>query len=506
MTRTSASTLYNYIQCPHRVWRDVHGPKDEKNPEPNPFVELLWEKGAAHEQRIVQRLGELTDLSQGSFEDRFKKTVAAMRDGVSLIYQGVLMHESLLGIPDLLRRNADGTYVPIDIKSGMGYAGADDDEKDSGKLKKHYAVQLGLYVELLMQLGFAKEKNGIIIDIHGDEKVYDLAMPQGPRTPQTYWELYQEIKAIAQQLQTNQIQNKPAMAGICQLCPWQMSCKDWCEQEDDMTRLFYLGRSNRDTLERDLGITTVQEIIALDPKALMDEKKRRKPEPFLKRIAENSLKKYIRRAELMKNNGKPVIYEAYPFPDVPYELFFDIEDDPTNEFVYMHGVYERSPDGERYLDFTATELTDDAEKAAWEQFWDYIRSLPEDQYAVYYYAPHEKTVYRKLQQQYPEVISAEELEAFFDNPKVIDLYNQVIQKLTDWPLGSYSLKAIASYLGFKWRDATPSGALSIQWFNEYLETKDPKHLQRLREYNEDDCRATMVLKDGVAAISKRDER
>lgn len=498
--RITASTLYNYIQCPHRVWRDAHGPKNEKNPEPNPFVKLLWEKGVAHERRIVQKLGELTDLSQGTLEDRFELSLTAMRDGKALIYQAVLMNDFLLGIPDLLRKNSDGTYVPIDIKSGMGYAGVDDDENDDGKLKKHYAVQLSLYVELLMGLGFAQEKQGIIIDIHGSEKVYDLATSQGPRTPQTYWELYQEVKAITKHLQDNQIENKPALGSVCQLCHWQMSCKNWCEREDDMTRLFYLGRSNRDTMERDLGITTVEDIITLNPKALMSEKKRRKPEPFLHRIAETSLNKYIRRAELMKNNSKPVIYEAYQFPEVPYELFFDIEDDPTNEFVYMHGIYERSPDGERYLDFTATELSDNAEKSAWTQFWDFIRSFSEDQYAVYYYAPHEKTVYRKLQQQYPDVISVEGLEDFFGNPKVIDLYNQVIQKLTDWPLGSYSLKAIATYLGFKWRDETPSGALSIQWFNEYLKTKNPKHLQRLREYNEDDCKATMRVKDGIMGM------
>jgi len=26
----TASKLYNYIQCPHRVWRDIYGPQEEK--------------------------------------------------------------------------------------------------------------------------------------------------------------------------------------------------------------------------------------------------------------------------------------------------------------------------------------------------------------------------------------------------------------------------------------------------------------------------------------------
>ena len=104
-----------------------------------------------------------------------------------------------------------------------------------------------------------------------------------------------------------------------------------------------------------------------------------------------------------------------------------------------------------------------------------------------------------MQKKYPDVISAEEVSAFFGSPNVIDLYKIVLSD-TDWPLGSYSLKEIAQYLKFKWRDESPSGALSIQWFNQYLETKEQKDLQRILDYNEDDCKATMVLKDELERL------
>jgi len=108
-----------------------------------------------------------------------------------------------------------------------------------------------------------------------------------------------------------------------------------------------------------------------------------------------------------------------------------------------------------------------------------------------------------MQKIYPQVVSETELENFFANPNVIDLYTEVVLKKTDWPLGSYSIKAIAQYLGFKWRDETPSGALSIQWFNDYLEKKDLKILERILLYNEDDCKATMVVKDAIQEISDK---
>jgi hypothetical protein len=99
-----------------------------------------------------------------------------------------------------------------------------------------------------------------------------------------------------------------------------------------------------------------------------------------------------------------------------------------------------------------------------------------------------------MQRQYPEVITESELEGFFGHPHVIDLYDVILKK-TDWPLSSYSIKDIAAYLGFRWRDKTPSGALSIEWYNEFLETRDPEVLARILRYNEDDCKAAMAVKD-----------
>ena len=53
----TASILYNYTQCPHRVWRDFHGPLDEKIKESNPFVQLLWDKGTQFEKEVIGGIG-----------------------------------------------------------------------------------------------------------------------------------------------------------------------------------------------------------------------------------------------------------------------------------------------------------------------------------------------------------------------------------------------------------------------------------------------------------------
>ncbi|MDD5562012.1 MAG: TM0106 family RecB-like putative nuclease [Candidatus Omnitrophica bacterium] len=494
----TASKLYDFMQCPHKVWRDVYGPQEEKIDEKNPFVELLWEKGVLHEKDIISKVGSFVDLSEGTIEERIGKTLEEIQNGAPLIYQGVIHYENLLGVPDLLRRMPTGDYLPIDIKSGKGFEGQDEFEEEEIMPKKHYAVQLSLYVEILLKLSFAREKKGAIIDISGRELVYLLESVQGVRNAQTWWELYLEIKNRVLDLLSNKTQDKPAIAGTCKLCPWYISCKKWCLEKEDLTKIFHLGRSGREVLNKDLGIEKVRELKVLNVPDLLVKKK--KDKTFLKGFGETLLKKFIDRAIILEG-GKPILHQQINLPKVKNELFFDIEDDPTQDFVYLHGVYCRDQKGERFIYFLARENSRDSEKRAWKEFWNYINSLPVGDFAVYYYSHHEKSAYKRLSQRYPDVIKNEEREAFFANPNAIDLF-QIIQKYTDWPLSSYSLKDLAIYLGFKWRDESPSGALSIRWYNDFLQNHSEDILKRILEYNEDDCRATMVLKDGISKLSQ----
>lgn len=489
--RITASVLYNYIQCPHKVWRDKYGPQEEKDQEANAFLQLLWDRGVLHEEKVIVGLGDFVDLSDGTYDQRFDRTMAEMQKGTPLLYQGVLLYDNLLGIPDLLVLNGDGSYTPIDIKSGRGYEKTDDEEEE--KYKKHYAVQLCHYLEILKKLGKTKSEEAKIIDIKNNQVTYDLTRQISPKNTKTWWQFYYDTRNEVEPLIENRTKNSPALGGACKQCQWYKSCKKWAQENHDLTTLYKVGRSKRDTLNEDLGLLRVEEVLDMDLAGVL--KKKLKDKSFLRGIGESTLRKIVNRAYVLSNCKGPAIYKHFDFPKKSYELFFDIEDDPTQELVYLHGVYERSPKGERFLSFVAKETTAEAEKQAWLDFWGYIKTLPHDDYVVYYYAPHEKTFFNLLREQYPDVISEDELASFFEKDRAIDLFTHVINPHTDWPLSSYSVKELAQYLGFNWRDPNPSGALSIQWFNDYLVDKDPKKLQRILYYNEDDCKAMLVIKD-----------
>ena len=184
-------------------------------------------------------------------------------------------------------------------------------------------------------------------------------------------------------------------------------------------------------------------------------------------------------------------------PTANVELFFDIEVDPLRDICYLHGFVERrSGDNEtQFVPFFADEPTETEEKKAFTQAWEYIReSQP---CVIYYYSNYELKTYRKLQKKYPGVCTPQELESLFDSKLTVDLYSDVVHKITEWPTRDYSIKTLAEYLGFKWRDTHPSGTASIEWFDKWIKTGDANDRQRILDYNEDDCRATQVLRDAL---------
>lgn len=95
----------------------------------------------------------------------------------------------------------------------------------------------------------------------------------------------------------------------------------------------------------------------------------------------------------------------------------------------------------------------------------------------------------------------EDIERLFAPALAIDLYGDVVLKATEWPTRDYSIKTLAKYLGFTWRDVHPSGAASIEWFDRWCRERDPAVKQRVLDYNEDDCRATRILLDGIRELT-----
>lgn len=490
----TASMLYSLVSCPHRVTMDVYTDPARRDPV-NAFVEMLWERGSSVERERMAALDiPFVDLQALTTTEKARKTREAMAAGAPLIYGGRIEADDLLGEPDLLRKEGAG-YVPGDIKSGAGEEGGEDEGEDS-RPKKTYAVQLALYMDILERLNLSAGRRGFIWDVHGAEVTYDMTAPRGVRNTETWWDFYAAQLTTARGIMARTHETLPAYAsGTCKLCHWYSSCLKAVKAADDLTLISELGRAKRDAMCGE--IRTVAELATINPKAYTKGNK-----TAFAGIGPETLEKFHERAKLLSSpNPKPYLKTPLTLPAHDFELFFDIEVDPMRDVCYLHGFIERrgrDNSTEKFIGYFTPDTTPKAEEAAFAQAMDYMRRA--QPCAIFYYSKYERTIYRKLQAKYPNVCGADDIEALFEPTNTVDLYFDVVRPHTEWPTNDFSIKTLAKYLGFHWRDAHPSGAASIQWFDEWVNTGSPEIKQRILDYNEDDCRATRVLLDGIREL------
>ena len=471
---------------------DLYGDINERD-EINPFVQLLWEKGSVFEKELISKYAddpdfEFIDLSMYKLDEKEQKTLEAMDRGVPLIYSARIQQDGLLGDPDLLRKEGEG-YIAGDIKSGAALEGG----YDTGSPKKHYAVQLALYTDILERKGWSPGRYAFVWDINRQEVLYDLAAPNGKRNPRSFWEDYLAFLDQATQIVADTDATLPAASAACKLCYWYSSCRKRLVDIGDLTLIPELGRSKRDAMIAHIPNLSI--FAAKNPTDFVSGKKTLFPG-----VGPDSLAKFHRRALLLVGGEDAQPYTTAPIqlPETQIELFFDLEVDVMRDICYLHGFVERrhgDSDTERFVHFFVDRPEPDYEERAFEAAWSYIQSM--QPCAIFYYSKYERTIYRNLQKKYPRVCSEEDIEVMFHPSTSIDLYFDVVKKATEWPTYDHSIKTLAKYLGFDWRDTHPSGAASIEWYDRWVKTGDPEVRQRILDYNEDDCIATRVLLDGI---------
>jgi predicted RecB family nuclease len=186
---------------------------------------------------------------------------------------------------------------------------------------------------------------------------------------------------------------------------------------------------------------------------------------------------------------KPIPYSQSVFlPIAPIELYFDIEAEPELNLDYLHGVLviDRYNNTEKFHVFLAENVAE--EELAWQQFLELVWTYPIA--PIFHFCDYEIKTFKRLAKLYntPAYLWKPVLKRF------VDIHKQVTQKAI-MPVESYALKPIARWLGFEWRDAKANGAQCVCWYDEWLKTGDRSILEAIVRYNEDDCRATYIVKD-----------
>ncbi len=475
----SAQDLYNYTKCQHRVYLDSNGDPAERG-EVSTFVEMLWEMGLQTERDYLAAGPgtEVEDLSDLNIDRALVRTRELMQRGASAIYQGAIEAGDWRGRPDLLMKHDDAPsslgpfyYEAVDIKGGRGW------EERNGKktrFKSHYAYQILFYREILYRIQGYRAAIARIVNVDHELEEFDPADLEGP---------FAAALADVTQLVNGTETSEPVLGSACHQCHWYRHCRRWVEGTHDPSGLFFVGKVKFD-LKR-VGLKTVDDIARMNVKDYLKGDKK------IPRTSEKSLLRMKERARVRLAN-QPHVSLGYTFPDVAKEIYFDVEDDPTQDFTYLYGLVERDNAGTATFKYFLAHQPAEEEQAV-REFWQYLASNHE---VVYYvYSAKERSTLRKLMLRYDldTTVFERYCEAEFD------LYTDLVVKYSDWPTYSYGIKQIAQLIGFHWRDTDPSGANSIVWLNDYL--TNPEHtdvLQRILDYNEDDCLAMVAVKDYFA--------
>jgi len=260
---------------------------------------------------------------------------------------------------------------------------------------------------------------------------------------------------------------------------------------DDLTRIAGLGRALRDAVET---IAPTVSALALVPHP---ETGRATGIPG---VGPDRLARFIDRARLIADpDAGPVTREPLLLPGNPHAVDFDGEGDPVRGLVYLHGFWHEvdGPGSGSFVHFFAETADAAGERIAFAQAIDHFR-LHRDAH-WFHYSAYERTAYRGLQRRHPDVCAEDEIDEIFDPSRCTDLY-QVIARSTDWPLTSYSIKSIAKSCGFRWEDVDPSGAASVQWYDQFVQTGDATLRERITIYNRDDVRASARVREALAEL------
>ena len=132
--------------------------------------------------------------------------------------------------------------------------------------------------------------------------------------------------------------------------------------------------------------------------------------------------------------------------------------------------------------------TPEEEIKIFEQFYDYIKDFSDT--ALYHWTEYEVKKMKNLAGKNPQ--DSAKLKALCSI--CYDLKVSV-NKQFYLPAPSFSLKAAAPAFGFNWRQDDCGAMDSMVYFTNWLKTGNQDLLNKVLMYNEDDCKAMLVLEN-----------
>lgn len=456
-------TVANYYMSPFTVWCEYFAPAEMKDPK-DAYMCLLFERGFEHEKNIIEKnYKDALPITAKSFEAGFKQVIEGCEKGVKSFVHAPLFYlpEDVYGIIDILEKDTshssvfgDYHYIIKEIKSARN-------------IKKEHVMQAAFYTYILGRVQKYVPKIFVLINRDGDEFRYEF--------DKYFDDLIAAIKSI------REIQNGKVVSPTAKSCrwPWESYCNSRALDEGDVSILPSVGPAVKRKLN-DAGIFTVHQL---------------SENPLSVDIPDATLEKIKKFAQAWVQKT-PVVLQRARLPKSDVDLFVDFEG--TDEFEgeegvmkvnYLIGILVSDKDGAHFRPFVAKDLSDEGRML--HDFLAFVKKYPSA--PIYHYGSYERTHLVLMGKKYG-------MDMDFILERMIDIL-AIVRKSVALPVMSQSLKEVGKFLGFKWRGMADAQESIVLYF-QYLETKERELLQRIIDYNEDDVRATKVVKDFLVSLTR----
>ena len=485
----SATDLVNFLGCRHATFLDRRN-LDElmAGAEDDPLLVLLQEKGMAHERRYLEKLKaegrEVVQIaSEGSLSDRHSATIEAMRAGAEVVYQGALIAGQWHGYADFLARvsgkSAFGAfhYEPVDTKL-------------SRSAKPNHALQLSVYSMLLAAEQCAPAEHVHIV--LGDDSVVSLRVAD----LRYYFGVAQEhFQAFFEPLP---VSSTGQPCSHCAYCRWSEHCESEWEAADHLSLVANITGNQRAKLEA-VGISTMSALGALP----LEHRVPGLQPAILKRIRGQARLQADKRRDGVNRHELLAAIEGRGFSRLPEpnpgDLFFDMEGDPLFDggLEYLFGFVHVVAGKQMFKPFWGH--TRDEEKQAFEQAMDFITAqlaaFPDSH--VYHYASYEESALKRLAMLHGT--RENEVDHLLRTFKLVDLY-KVVREGIQVSEPSYSIKNLEAFYMEARSEEVQSAGASVVVYEQWRQLQEPKLLQEISDYNEADCRSTLLLRDWLLSL------
>ncbi len=492
----SPSDLVTFMDSQFDSWMErysVEYPDEVKPDERDESLEILAKHGNTHELAFLTQLRkegyDIAEIHSKSESARLE-TIAAMRDGREVIYQGFLQADEFAGFSDFL--------IKVDGASELGDFHYEVwDTKLSKKAKPHFIIQLCCYAEMLECI--QGRLPGSVRVVLGD-------FAQKEFRTHEYHHLYLRLKNSFLEFQGRFSKDHPPEDWtVSSHSRWKTVSEKFLEDRDHLSRVANIRQSQIDRL-LNAGINTLTQLANSESSSI----------PKMTRETFDTLQQQARAQNRSKMAGETT-FEVLPVipgkglamlpPPSFNDVYFDMEGYPhmSGGLEYLWGVVYELGDSIEFKDWWAHDRAE--EKIAFENFidWVYERWRHDPGMHIYHYAAYEVSAVRRLAGRHSTRM--EEVDELLRHRVFVDLFQVVRQGLR---VGepSYSIKYVEHLYRGKRSGTVAKATDSVVFYERWIECQDgltwqeSPILKEIRDYNELDCVSTQQLAVWLRARQK----